>query len=440
MNNNLLDIPRLYTAIAEWAACMVFLLNMRKRFQGRYFCAFALGGLIFQVFFLMATADVNIVFWIPCMIIAAALMICFIYLGSIGTWKDAVYTGLHAFVFAEFAASFEWLLYSFFYKGKSPLVSLGMMLLVYGVLYGLYGWLFQHQKLTEGKLDVTFGELLAALLIAVSVFTVSNLSFIPTETPFSTSYQGAIAIVRTLVDLGGTAIMYAYYLQRYQFRMKQELAVMQNVIQNHYLQYQMSKESIDFINYKYHDLKHQIAVLRAEENLEKRMNFLDRMEEEIHCYEVQNKTGNKVLDSVLTGKSVICENFGISLNCVVDGKLLDFMDIMDICTIFGNALDNAIECEKNVPDKEKRLIDLAVFSQKDFLIMRFENFFEGKLKSAEGGGIKTTKTHKSEFHGYGIKSIMHTVKKYGGAVQINVEDKWFKLNILIPFQQKEERD
>ncbi len=439
MDNNLLDIPRLYTAIAEWAACMVYLLNMPKRFKGKSFCVYALGGLIFQIFFLTVTADVNIIFWIPCMMIAAALMIIFIYFGSEGKWKDAVYIGVQAFVFAEFAASFEWLLHSFFYKGKSQMVSLGIMLLIYGVLYGFYGWLFRHQKLVEGTLDVTFGELGAALLIAVSAFTVSNLSFISMETPFSTSYQGAIAVVRTLVDMGGTAIMYAYYLQRYQFRMKQELAVMQNVIQNHYLQYQMSKESIDFINYKYHDLKHQIALLRAEENPEKRMTFLDRMEEEIHYYEVQNKTGNKVLDSMLTGKSVICENFGISLNCVVDGKLLDFMDIMDICTIFGNALDNAIECEKEVPDKEKRLIHLAVFSQKDFLIMRFENYFEGKLKSSEGE-IKTTKTHKSEFHGYGIKSIMHTVKKYGGAVRINVEDKWFKLTILIPFQQKEKYD
>jgi len=437
MDNNLLDIPRLYTAIAEWAACMVYLMNMQKRFKGIKFCTFALGGLIIQIFFLTVTANVNIIFWIPCMMTAAALMICFIYFGSKGIWKDAVYMGIHAFVFAEFAASFEWLLYSFFYKGTSPWVSLGMMLLIFAVLYGFYGWLFQHQKLTESKLDVTFGELCAALIIGISAFTVSNLSFISIETPFSTSYQEAIAIVRTLVDLGGTAIMYAYYLQRYHFRLKQEMAVMQTVIQNQYLQYQMSKESIDIINYKYHDLKQQIAALRAEENPEKRMTFLDRMEEEIHYYEAQNKTGNKVLDSVLTGKSVICNNYDISLNSVADGKLLDFMDIMDICTIFGNALDNAIECEKKVPDKKKRLIHLAVFSQKDFLIMWFENYFEGELKSADGV-IKTTKTQKSELHGYGIKSIMHTVKKYGGAVHINVEDKWFKLTILIPLQQKKE--
>lgn len=434
MDNNLLDIPRLYTAIAEWAACMVFLLNMKKRFKGGRFYAFALCGLAFQILFLTVTADVNISFWIPCMMIAVVLMISFIYFGSRVKFKNAFYMGINAFVFAEFAASFEWLLSSFFYKGNLPLVRLSMMLIIYGLLYSLYGWLIHHQRLAGENLDVTVGELGAALLIAVSAFTVSNLSFISIETPLSTPYQEAVAIVRMLVNLGGTAIMYAYYLQCYHFRMKQDLAVMQNVIQNQYLQYQMSKESIEFINFKYHDLKHQITVLRAEENPEKRMSFLDRMEEEIRSYEAQNKTGNKVLDSLLTGKSVICENNDISLNCVVDGKLLKFMDIIDICTIFGNALDNAIECEKKVQDKEKRLIHLAVFSQKNFLIMRFENYFEGKLKSSEGV-IKTTKTQKSELHGYGIKSIKHTVKKYGGAVQINVEDKWFKLAILMPLKE-----
>lgn len=51
---------------------------------------------------------------------------------------------------------------------------------------------------------------------------------------------------------------------------------------------------------------------------------------------------------------------------VADGTLLDFMDIMDICSIFGNALDNAIECELKIADKEKRLIHVTVSQQKNF--------------------------------------------------------------------------
>ncbi len=436
MENVFLDIPRLYTAIAEWTACMVYILNMKKRFKGKTLAFLSLGGLLIQSFFLVVTGNVNIIWWIPCMITAVILMIGFIWICHKGDWKDAVYVGLHAFVLAEFAASLEWLLHCYFFNEKATdAVSFWMTAVVYGIVYSFYASLLKRQQLENEQLDIKGPELMATLLIAVSIFSVSNLSFVSMDTPFSTSYQGAVAIIRTMVDLGGAAIMYAYYLQRFQFRMKQELSLMQNIVQNQYLQYQMSKESIDVINYKYHDLKHQIAVLRAEESAEKRMAFLDSMEEEIHQYEVQNKTGNKVLDAVLTSKNVVCEQNGISLNCVADGELLDFMDIMDICTILGNALDNAIECEKKIQEKEKRLIDVAIFSKKDFLIMRFENYFDGELKFSEGN-LKTTKTKRSELHGYGIKSIRHAVKKYGGAVNINVEENWFELKVLIPIPSK----
>ena len=50
----------------------------------------------------------------------------------------------------------------------------------------------------------------------------------------------------------------------------------------------------------------------------------------------------------LQRKSLYCNKHGIIFTCVADGTLLDFMDVMDICSIFGNALDNAIECEMKI--------------------------------------------------------------------------------------------
>lgn len=436
MENIVPDIPRFFTAIAEWAACMVYILNMRKRLKGRKFYLTAGGSLLVQTVFLTLTGNVKLYLWFPCMVIAVLLMIGFIFVCCSGDWKDSVYIGLQAFVLAEFAASLEWQLDCFFLREKkAAAASLLMMIVIYAALYFFYGWLLSRQQTKNEWLNVTAAELAAAGLIAVSVFAVSNLSFISSNTPFSATYWKAVVTIRTMVDLGGVAMMYAHYVQRFQIHIKQELAILQNVLQSQYLQYERSRESIDLINYKYHDLKHQIAVLREEEDPQKRSAFLDRMEEEIHQYETQNKTGNKVLDAMLTSKNVICDKYGISLNCVADGKLLDFVDVMDLCTILGNALDNAIECEKKIPDREKRLIHMAIFSQKDFLIMRFENYFEGELKLLEGVP-QTTKTKKTEFHGYGIKSIRHTVKKYGGAASINVQDQWFELKVLIPIPKK----
>ena len=121
-----------------------------------------------------------------------------------------------------------------------------------------------------------------------------------------------------------------------------------------YEQYNLSKENIEIINRKYHDLKHQIAVVRAERNSDKREQYLQEMENDIKMYEAQNKTGNKVLDTILTGKHLYCVQHEINFTCVADGMLLDFMNLMDICTIFGNALDNAIECVEKIGDKSKR--------------------------------------------------------------------------------------
>lgn len=430
------DIPRIYTAIAEWMACMLFILPVKKRFDNAKTGALMAVFLIVQSVFLMITGSVKIYFWIPCMIIAVLLMIGFIYGCCEISLRDAGYFGMIAFVAAEFMASIEWQVVCFFWDGTVPAVAIQGVVLaaIYGcVAVILYKMLHMHLP-KDGKMGISIKEYISGLVIAIAVFAVSNISFLTENTPFSGGYSFEIGNIRTLVDLGGIAILYAHLIQCCELRVRKELEAVQNVLQNQYVQYKQSRESIELINYKYHDLKHQIAVLRSEEDPKKREEFLNRMEEEIRQYEAQNKTGNKVLDTVLTTKSLYCAKHGITFTCVADGTLLDFMDVMDICSIFGNALDNAIECEVKIPEKEKRLIHVTVSKQKQFLILRFENYCEETLQYQEGTPVTTKK--EKEFHGYGLKSIQYTVNKYEGAVSVNLEDNWFELKVLIPIMQK----
>lgn len=432
MNNALPDIPRYYTALAETVACMVFILNLKPRFGKMKLVGITVLMLVWQSFFLIITSNIQLWFWLPCMLAAILWMIVFIRICIRGSWWDAAYCGLQAFILAEFAASLEWQCYCYFlYDNTSVLVELLVLLGVYSVIF-LTAWrIWRLPAGSDRMLDIKPGELLATALIAGAMFTVSNINFLPVSTLFSSSDGPAVATIRTIVSFGGVAMVYAYFVQRCEMRARQELNVMQNIVQNQYLQYQQSKESIDLINYKYHDLKHQIEVLRAEQDREKRNVFLNQMEEEIRQYEMQNKTGHKVVDTILTSKSVTSEKYGITMNCVADGTLLNFMDTMDICSIMGNAIDNAIEYERKVEDPEKRLIHIAIFSQKNFVILRFENYFEGELDMSEGLPV-TTKTKRKEFHGFGIRSIKYVVSKYEGAVSISQKDNWFELKILIP--------
>ncbi len=216
--------------------------------------------------------------------------------------------------------------------------------------------------------------------------------------------------------------------------MRYEIIAINTALKNQYDQYCISRESIDLINRKYHDLKHQINALRAESDPQCRNQWLDEMESDIRQYEAQNKTGNAVLDTVLTSKSLYCQKNEISLTCVVDAQKLDFMRVMDICSIFGNALDNAIESVLQLEDREQRLIHVTVGPQKGFMVIRIENYFGGSLAFEDGLPV-TTKKDK-DYHGFGVKSIRRSVEQYNGAMTISTENGWFRLKLLIPLPEE----
>lgn len=427
------DIPRFYTALAEWLSCLLCMRELVRRYSGWKFWGIAGTVFLVQSVFLVLTGGLEGPVWLMCMAAAVFLMFCFLRISCGSSSLDVGYVCVKAFVLAEFMASLEWQLHCFFYYGmgyESSWTGLLLLLAVYGGTCLVARGISSRYISGTEQMDTTGRELLFAAVIGISVFLMSNIGFVYSQTPFSGRYASDIFNVRTLIDLGGLAILVAYHIQRLHLRAQHDLESMEMILHNQYTQYQQSQETLDLINYKYHDLKHHIIALRAEENKEKRNAYLDQMEDEIRNYEAQNKTGNQVLDTFLTAKSLYCMREKIALTYVVDGARLDFMDVMDICSIFGNALDNAIECEKKIPETEKRMIHVSMFVQQTFLIIRFENYCEGELDFEQNLPVTTKK--QAEFHGYGLKSLRHTVHKYGGEVDIDVEDQWFRLKILIP--------
>lgn len=387
------DIPRLYTALAEWLACVVFISILCKKVTVWKLIAILTGGLIVQSVYLVVTKDLPIELWIPSMLIAVLLMFLLIYKTTDISLVEAGYFSVKAFVLAEFMASLQWQVHYYLLAEESAfsIPSVGLLVSIYAIGFISVWYLEKRNMPEEGRLNI-----------------------------------------RPLVDAGGYAVLFAYHIQLNEMRVKHELESIQGVLQSQYTQYKKSKESVDLINYKYHDLKNQIIALKAEQDPEKRILFLEEMEEGIKSFEAQNKTGNKVLDTVLTTKHMYCIKKGITLTAVADGALLEGMGVADICTIFGNALDNAIEYETKVKNRDKRLIHMTLVEQRGFLMIRFENYFEGDLK-LNGELPHTTKKDKLN-HGYGLKSIQYSVKKYDGIVDIGQRENWFELKVLIPSQ------
>lgn len=432
---NVADIPKIYTALAEWLSCVVFVLAMKKRWN-----EWRTIGILaaFLPMFCLIQHYIGvwpITVWIPAMLTAVGLMFLCIFLCCNITVQEAGLSLALAFIVAEFVASFEWQIHSFAVSEGYDGVVLqnGLLILFYGGLFtGVY---FLERRYVAGEIrpDICTRETLSAMLMALAVFLISNISYVYPNTPFSSSLPGGVFYIRTLVDFSGVLILFLQQERIREMTVMKEMNAVNAILHRQYEQYQLSRENIEIINRKYHDLKHQIGIIRAEHDSEKREQYLAEMEEDIKMYEAQNKTGNSVLDTILTGKHMYCMQHRINFTCVADGSLLDFIGVMDICTIFGNALDNAIESVEKLENKAKRLIRVAVYSQNQFLIIRFENYCESELEKEDSLPV-TTKKNKA-YHGYGLKSIRSTVEKYGGSMTIHTENNWFHLRLLIPLEK-----
>lgn len=434
INIDWLNTPGGYYAVAYWISCCMVLLNSPRKIEWKK--SLISTGLLGIALYILMTVTHGSPQWlfVPFMVSYFLLMWITINYNCRYDWKTAFYFTARAFIIGEFIASFEWLL--FYYAVNYANIPVNMfiiilfVLIIDGIIVFIMYRLEKKNWEVNQSIQVSGHELRSVVIITLAIFAVSNMSYVLEDTPLGDGFVQNLLVIRTLVDLGGVAILYAYHVQMGELKTRFEMEKLQDILNMQFHNYEMLEQSVNVVNQKYHDLKYQIAILKKETNEKESLEYLNQMENEIKAYEAQNKTGNKVLDIILTGKALYCQNNWIELTSVADGTLLERMDPIDISTLFGNMLDNAIESVSKIEKKEKRLIHLTVSQQKQFLRIKMENCYKEKL--IFDNGMPTTTKKDKNLHGYGLKSIQSTVKKYGGSVTIQAENGWFELRILIP--------
>ena len=213
----------------------------------------------------------------------------------------------------------------------------------------------------------------------------------------------------------------------------QEKEIVEHLLYERKRQYELSRENIETINHKCHDLKHQIRALEHVSEGE-RSNYIRELEDAIGIYDAVVETGNEVVNTIISEKALICGRRDIRLSCMVDASHLDFMSTLDIYALLGNALDNAIESVSRYADKDKRIISLTICAVGDFLSIQINNYCEDNVVFADGLPV-TTKRNK-DYHGFGMKSMRHLTKKYGGSMATSIADNMFTLQILLPMPRE----
>ena len=212
-------------------------------------------------------------------------------------------------------------------------------------------------------------------------------------------------------------------------RLANEKEILSRLMHSEQKSHEMSKDVIDLINKKSHDLKHQLSVLEQLGDTQGLKNYTAELKDCLDIYDSTVQTGNDALDIVVSEKILVCRKNDIAFSYLVDGKILSFMTTVDIASLFGNALDNAIECLKR-ESPENRFVNLSITEKNGFIYIHTDNYCSKKVEFVNGLP-KTTKGDDG-YHGFGTKSIASIVEKYQGELLMTVEDNAFNLDAILP--------
>lgn len=132
---------------------------------------------------------------------------------------------------------------------------------------------------------------------------------------------------------------------------------------------------------------------------------------------------------------MICARHSIRFTAMADGTLLAGIQPLDLTSLIGNLLDNAIEATMKLEDEHARTIHFSVTRRKTFVLIHGDNTcMTGRLRKDGKGNFLTTKMRDGRPHGQGIRSIRHVARKYQGVVTSSTDEhrQIFSLDVMFP--------
>jgi len=286
------------------------------------------------------------------------------------------------------------------------------------LLFWIGAWLILRKFLSKivSRLSTRMWLLVDLLMLASFVAIFTMLYFMPEETAIVYPICGA-----SIFSSFGCMYLASYICEAMRTAYRAQELERQR---NYYKDRIRDEERVRGI---YHDLKNHLLLLQAQTgNGQDMQNSLQGLQAQIQEYENYHHTGNEFLDIIIRDKAKIAQEKQIDFNARVSFVDGSFIELLDMSTIFGNALDNAIEASEKLPE-DRRLITVKANRVRDMLVITVENNTSPDASIPE----KTTK-EDAFLHGFGLPNIRKAVERYGGQCRIQTEAERFVLKILIP--------
>lgn len=387
-----------YLSASFWLCSLYFLCDMSVTLQ--FF--------IFQLVYF-------VLIWV---VLLAGLAFCF----SIG-WRETAFIGIGSYAAQHIVYSIS-MFARYFFQDLSDLfwfTSLCEAASLIVVCLLVWALLTRKGNLRMRRRELRFLPLAAVMVASCIVLSSMSVSVQTEEALFISRVVGRLYAVICCVLI--LVLQFGFTREN---ELEEDKETVELLLHAEKEQHRVNRETVDIINIKCHDLKHQLAVLRDMEKKPERDEAIAEIEQAVQFYDSNIRTGNGTLDLILTQKSFFCYNKHITLECFADGACVDFMKPSDLLSLFGNILDNAIEAVQAFPPEQRR-IALRIERRNDAVFIHADNPC-GEVRFRDGLP-QTTKADKA-YHGFGVRSIRYIVQKYGGDIRMYCEGGRFHVDIL----------
>lgn len=292
------------------------------------------------------------------------------------------------------------------------LIRLLVILCVYRLLKN-----FEYKIKVSDLIVLTIDFLIVLIVFFISLYSFLNLDTIMLHT------LDIITITFSFLFM----IHFLYSKNMFHLREQERKDKMQIAhLHQQYSYYRDRLKAEERVRSLYHDMKNHLLVLEGCKGTDLTHRMVEKLHSQIADYENYIHTGNEFLDIIIREKAAIAKEKGIDFTALVRFEDGLFLDALDISTIFGNALDNAIEASEKLP-QEQRLITVKAERRQDMLVIIVENH----TLSDTSVSLKTSKADPF-LHGFGLSNIRNTAEKYGGQCSIQIVNGIFTLRLIFP--------
>lgn len=419
-------LPLLFLQSVIGMQLFAYPLRRRRHFAVRAAGCFAVfafltwaGG---QVLYLRDASLIAVLGRIASVVIVYLLLILFTWFCYAESFWTALFAASSGYIAQDVAGSTKTILKLLPPIGALAADPLGILLvdaLCYGGGFAILFFTFRpftrrRNENFDNKLKAVFSFGVMLLCIGMARLTQDN----PERNAVSQLCESLYSV------LCGVFILILQFGVMERARLSHNVDEMRRLLRQQRAQYEAGKSSMELVNEKYHDLK---ALLRSFHGQIPAAQ-MQKLEQGVQQYDVYVHTGNAALDVLLTERRALCASRGIQLTTLLHGADLAFMEELYLYTLFGNALDNAVEAVSQLPEGREKFIAMTEQRQGNMVSVHIENPFTGTLTFTDG---LPNSSRDPRYHGFGMRSMERIVQNYGGTLTAGQQDGVFSLDMLM---------